>query len=87
MWCYPQEGSFKMKLRRVRKNYKKWESDFFYGLRLGRDQFQGPMQWYEDEFGWNSPWKYNAYFSIFTSLGFALLCLLGSVFRLNRYDF
>tara|TARA_R110000824_G_scaffold138550_3_gene303261 strand:- start:1236 stop:2525 length:1290 start_codon:yes stop_codon:yes gene_type:complete len=25
MWCYPQEGSFKMKLRRVRKNYKKWE--------------------------------------------------------------
>ena len=25
MWCYPQEGSFKMKLRRIRKNYKKWE--------------------------------------------------------------
>ena len=69
------------------EKYEEWESDFFYGLRLGRDQFQGPMEWYEDEFGWNAPWKYNAYFSIFTSLGFALLCLLGSVFRLNRYDF
>ena len=23
MWCYPQEGSFKMKLRRIRKNYNK----------------------------------------------------------------
>jgi hypothetical protein len=69
------------------EKYEEWESDFFYGLRLGRDQFQGPMQWYEDEFGWNAPWKYNAYFSIFTSLSFAMLCLLGSVFRLNRYDF
>jgi hypothetical protein len=26
MWCYPQEGSFKMKLRGVRKNYKKWKN-------------------------------------------------------------
>jgi len=25
MWCEPQEGSFKMKLRQVRKNYSKWE--------------------------------------------------------------
>ena len=25
MWCYPQEGSFKMKLRGVRKNYSKWK--------------------------------------------------------------
>jgi hypothetical protein len=25
MWCYPQEGSFKMKLRRIRKNYNKWQ--------------------------------------------------------------
>jgi ABC-type transport system involved in multi-copper enzyme maturation permease subunit len=69
------------------ENYEEWESDFFYGLRLGKDQFLGPMQWYEGEFGWNSPWKYNAYFSIFSSLSFALLCLLFSVFRLNRYDF
>jgi len=69
------------------EGYDEWESDFFYGLRLGKDQFLGPMQWYEDEFGWNSPWKYNAYFSIFTSLSFALVCLLAAVFRLNRYDF
>ena len=25
MWCYPKEGSFKMKLRNVRKDYKKWK--------------------------------------------------------------
>jgi glycosyltransferase involved in cell wall biosynthesis len=25
MWCFPQEGSYKMKLRQVRKNYSKWE--------------------------------------------------------------
>jgi glycosyltransferase involved in cell wall biosynthesis len=25
MWCYPQEGSYKMKLRQVRKNYDKWK--------------------------------------------------------------
>jgi glycosyltransferase involved in cell wall biosynthesis len=25
MWCYPQEGSYKMRLRQVRKNYSKWE--------------------------------------------------------------
>lgn len=24
MWCYPTEGSFKMRLRQVRKNYDKW---------------------------------------------------------------
>ena len=25
MWCYPQEGSYKMKLRQVRKGYDKWK--------------------------------------------------------------
>jgi len=25
MWCFPQEGSFKMRLRQVRKNYDKWK--------------------------------------------------------------
>ena len=25
MWCYPQEGSYKMRLRQVRNNYEKWE--------------------------------------------------------------
>jgi hypothetical protein len=23
-WCYPTEGSFKLRLRQVRKNYDKW---------------------------------------------------------------
>ena len=25
MWCYPKEGSYKMKLRQVRNNYDKWK--------------------------------------------------------------
>ena len=25
MWCYPNEGSAKMKMRQVRKNYDKWK--------------------------------------------------------------
>ena len=25
MWCFPQEGSYKMRLRQVRKNYDKWK--------------------------------------------------------------
>jgi len=25
MWCYPEEGSYKMKLRDLRKNYSKWK--------------------------------------------------------------
>ena len=25
-WCYPREGSYKMRLRQVRKNYDKWKS-------------------------------------------------------------
>ena len=24
MWCYPTEGSFKLRMRQVRKNYDKW---------------------------------------------------------------
>jgi ABC-type transport system involved in multi-copper enzyme maturation permease subunit len=69
------------------EGYKKWENDFFMGLSLGTEQFRGPMRWYEDEFGWNAPLKFNAFFSIGTSLAFALVCLLISAFKLNRYDF
>ena len=69
------------------ESYEEWEDEFFRGLALGTEKFRGPMEWYEDEFGWNSPWKFNAFFSIGTSLAFALVCLLLSAFRLNRYDF
>ena len=69
------------------ETYEEWENDFFWGLALGAQQFRGPMQWYDDEFGWKSPWKFNAFFSIGTSLAFAMFCLGLSVFRLNRYDF
>ena len=50
---------------------------------MGTEQFRGPMQWYEDEFGWNAPLKFNAFFSIATSLAFALVCLALAAFRLR----
>ena len=30
MWCYPQEGSYKMRLRQVRNNYDKWKKKATY---------------------------------------------------------
>ena len=69
------------------EEYEEWENDFFWGLSLGTEQFRGPMQWYEDEFGWNAPLKFNAFFSIATSLAFALACLGFAAVRLSRYDF
>ena len=66
--------------------YQSWEGDFLDGIYFG-PRFQGPEEWYEEQFGWDSPWRYNAFFSIGTSLAFALLCLAASVFCLNRHDF
>jgi len=67
--------------------YEEWEDEFFWGLGLGAETFRSPNQWYEDQFGWSAPLKFNAFFSIATSLAFAMFCLLLSVFRLSRYDF
>ena len=66
--------------------YRSWEADFLNGIYFGQ-RFMSPDKWYEEQFGWDSPWRYNAFFSIGTSLAFVLLCLAASAFRLNRYDF
>jgi hypothetical protein len=66
--------------------YQSWEEDFLDGIYFG-PRFPLPKEWYEEQFGWDSPWRYNAFFSIGTSLAFALLCLAASAFRLNRHDF
>jgi len=42
MWCFPTEGSFKLRMRQVRKNYDKW-------LKKA-EQLQ---EWVSEEFEWN----------------------------------
>lgn len=43
--------------------------------------------WYGRTFGWSSPWRYNAFVSIGTSILFALVLLLLARWRLARIDF
>jgi len=47
---------------------------------------RGPEEWYEDKFGWTSPLKFNAFFSIGSSLVFALAMLAAATWRLSRMD-
>tara|TARA_R100000664_G_C2663400_1_gene78572 strand:- start:83 stop:562 length:480 start_codon:yes stop_codon:yes gene_type:complete len=42
MWCHPTEGSFKLRMRQVRKNYNKWLSK--------AEQLQ---EWVCEEFSWD----------------------------------
>jgi len=42
VWCYPTEGSYKIRLRQVRKNYDKW---------LQKAKYL--QKWVKKEFGWS----------------------------------
>lgn len=55
-------------------------------IEYGRDQVESG-RWYANRFGWSSEWKYNAYFSIGSSLLFTLVVLLLSWLKLRRIDF
>ncbi|MDZ4772112.1 MAG: ABC transporter permease [Planctomycetota bacterium] len=44
-------------------------------------------KWYAKQFGWTSPLRYNAFFSILSSLAFALIMLLIARWKLSRIDF
>tara|TARA_R100000951_G_scaffold8773_1_gene7944 strand:- start:18027 stop:20006 length:1980 start_codon:yes stop_codon:yes gene_type:complete len=50
MWCYPAEGSFKMRLRQVRKNYTKC---------LERSKHL--QEWIKNNFGWDDQHKKLSY--------------------------
>lgn len=55
---------------------------------FGQDpNLRNPEAWYEAKFGWTSPWDFNAFVSIGTSLAFALVMLLLARWRLSRMDF
>jgi|TARA_R110001592_G_scaffold100842_1_gene285835 hypothetical protein len=45
MWCYPQEGSYKMRLRQVYKNYDKWKSKADYLQKWILDNFTNEIQY------------------------------------------
>ena len=50
MWCYPTEGSFKMRLRQVRKHYDKW---------LAKAEYL--QNWVREEFSWDKKHKNLSY--------------------------
>jgi len=50
------------------------------------DPFQNPHS-YERKFGFDAEWKYNAWFSIGTTLAFLVLTLLVGWWKLSRIDF
>jgi len=48
---------------------------------------QTAQKWYERQFGWSSPWRFNAFVSIASSILFAVLLLVIARWRLRRIDF
>lgn len=56
----------------------------FAGQQMSR---QDPGLWYEARLDWDAPWRFNAFFSIGSSLGFAAVMILLSWWRLSRIDF
>lgn len=62
---------------------------FMRGLRIQKDDvtFLGKDEWYEKRFGWTAPLRYNAFFSLLSSLAFAAILLGISCWRLSRIDF
>ena len=50
MWCYPTEGSFKMRLRQVRKNYDKW---------LAKAEYL--QEWVQEKFEWDKQHQHLSY--------------------------
>jgi ABC-type transport system involved in multi-copper enzyme maturation permease subunit len=52
-----------------------------------KQAFADENEWYESRFGWTAPLPYNVWFSIGSSLAFALLMLSLAWWRLSRIDF
>ncbi len=62
---------------------------FMSGVHVTKDEaaYADPGSWYAARFGWTSPLKFNAFFSIASSLAFAILMLAAATWRLSRIDF
>jgi hypothetical protein len=59
------------------------------GIKIQRDaqDVMDPNTWYENRFGWAAPLSFNVFFSIGSSLAFALIMLALAWWRLSRIDF
>jgi ABC-type transport system involved in multi-copper enzyme maturation permease subunit len=64
-------------------------TDFYDGLKPQLDTANDldPDDWYEKHFGWTAPLRYNAFFSLGSSILFAVVMLLIAQWRLSRIDF
>ncbi len=51
------------------------------------ESYFDPNEWFGQRFGWNSEWRYNAWYSIGSSLGFVLTMFGLSWLRLRRINF
>lgn len=72
--------------------HKRVFPDFLRGLQPQRDTAADfgtgrAAEWYDNRFGWSSPLRFNAFFSLGTSIAFALLMLGIARWRLSRIDF
>ncbi|MBL8859021.1 MAG: ABC transporter permease [Planctomycetes bacterium] len=63
--------------------------EFLAGAKPQRDRASDlqAVEWYEKRFGWTSPLRFNAFFSLGSSVAFALIMLLLARWRLSRIDF
>jgi ABC-type transport system involved in multi-copper enzyme maturation permease subunit len=64
----------------------KAEQAFLRSFSVRHDD-DNPFSFYEERFGWTAPLKYNAFFSIGSSLAFAAVMLALGWWRLSRIDF
>jgi hypothetical protein len=46
-----------------------------------------PPDWYRGQLGWEQPWRFNAWYSLGSSLAAALVMLLLAWLRLRRINF
>ncbi len=49
--------------------------------------YNDPSAWYAAKLDWDAPWRFNIFFSLGTSIGFAALMLALAWWRLTRLDF
>jgi len=62
--------------------------DFMIGASFNEDPtLKDADTWYENKFGWNAPWDYNAWVSIGSSFLFVLVMWLLACWRIRRTDF
>jgi hypothetical protein len=73
----------------ARGEHERMLDGFLPGLKPQRDAAIDlqPGEWYERRFGWTAPLKFNAFFSLGSSIAFAVAMLLIALWRIARINF